>query len=101
MAPAIAWPLRAVEPGKKLFFDPRLSKPGFISCHSRHHLGMGGTDNLKTSIGHNRQPGPINSPTVLNSRQNPALFWDGRAADLKAQASDPIANPGEMAFTHG
>src|SRR3989339_738077 len=27
-------------------------------------------------------------------------FWDGRAKDLKAQAGGPIANPGEMAFTH-
>ncbi len=31
---------------------------------------------------------------------NVAQFWDGRAADLKAQAGGPIANPGEMAFTH-
>jgi cytochrome c peroxidase len=29
-----------------------------------------------------------------------AQFWDGRAADLKEQAGGPIANPGEMAFTH-
>lgn len=90
----------AVELGKKLFFDPRLSKSGFISCNSCHNLSMGGTDNLKTSIGHNWQQGPINSPTVLNSRLNLAQFWDGRAADLKAQAGGPIANPGEMAFTH-
>jgi cytochrome c peroxidase len=61
---------------------------------------MGGTDNLKTSIGHNWQKGPINAPTVLNSSMNVAQFWDGRAADLKAQAGGPIANPGEMAFTH-
>ena len=61
---------------------------------------MGGTDNIKTSIGHNWQEGPINAPTVLNSSLNLAQFWDGRAADLKAQAGGPIANPGEMAFTH-
>lgn len=89
-----------VELGKKLYFDPRLSKSGFISCNSCHNLSMGGTDNLKTSIGHNWQQGPINSPTVLNSSMNVAQFWDGRAADLKAQAGGPIANPGEMAFTH-
>lgn len=57
---------------------------------------MGGTDNLKTSIGHKWQQGPINSPTVLNSSLNLAQFWDGRAADLKEQAGGPI----EMAFTH-
>lgn len=89
-----------VELGKKLYFDTRLSKSGFISCNSCHNLSMGGTDNLKTSIGHNWQKGPINAPTVLNSSLNLAQFWDGRAKDLQAQAGGPIANPGEMAFTH-
>jgi hypothetical protein len=37
---------------------------------------------------------------VLNSSLNVAQFRDGRAADLKAQAGGPIANPGEMAFSH-
>ncbi len=92
--------LAQVELGKKLFFDPRLSKSGFISCNSCHNLSMGGTDNLKTSIGHKWQQGPINSPTVLNSSLNLAQFWDGRAADLKEQAGGPIDNPGEMASTH-
>jgi cytochrome c peroxidase len=61
---------------------------------------MGGTDNLRTSIGHNWNQGPINAPTVLNSSLNLAQFWDGRAENLKAQAGGPIANPGEMASTH-
>lgn len=89
-----------VELGKKLFFDPRLSKSGFISCNSCHNLSMGGTDNLPTSIGHNWQQGPINSPTVLNASLNIAQFWDGRAKDLQEQAGGPIANPKEMAFSH-
>ena len=101
-------PIKAAKPtnpklvalGQKLYFDPRLSKSGFISCNSCHNLSMGGTDNLRTSIGHNWSKGPINSPTVLNSSLNVAQFWDGRAADLKEQAGGPIANPGEMAFTH-
>lgn len=91
---------KLVELGKKLYFDPRLSKSGFISCNSCHNLSMGGTDNLKTSIGHNWSQGPINAPTVLNSGTNIAQFWDGRAKDLKAQAGGPIANPGEMASNH-
>ena len=68
--------LAQVELGKKLFFDPRLSKSGFISCNSCHNMSMGGSDNLKTSIGHNWQQGPINAPTVLNSSMNVAQFWD-------------------------
>lgn len=89
-----------VELGKQLFFDPRLSKSGFISCNSCHNLSRGGSDNLPTSIGHNWQEGPINSPTVLNAKMNIAQFWDGRAHDLKEQAGGPIANPKEMAFSH-
>ncbi len=92
--------LGMVELGKKLYFDPRLSKSGFISCNSCHNLSMGGTDNIPTSIGDKWQQGPINAPTVLNSSLNVAQFWDGRAADLKSQAGGPIANPGEMAFSH-
>ncbi|MDR2626307.1 MAG: cytochrome-c peroxidase, partial [Zoogloeaceae bacterium] len=72
------------ELGKKLYFDPRLSKSGFISCNSCHNLSMGGTDNIPTSIGDKWQEGPINAPTVLNSSLNVAQFWDGRAADLQA-----------------
>ena len=92
--------IRLVELGKMLYFDPRLSQSGFISCNSCHNLSLGGTDNLQTSIGHNWSQGPINAPTVLNSSMNLAQFWDGRARDLQEQAGGPIANPGEMAFTH-
>ena len=100
ISPAKVKDAALVELGKKLYFDTRLSKSGFISCNSCHNLSMGGTDNLKTSIGHNWNKGPINAPTVLNSSLNLAQFWDGRAADLKAQAGGPIANPGEMASNH-
>jgi cytochrome c peroxidase len=98
--PAVVSDAAQVELGKKLFFDPRLSKSGFISCNSCHNLSLGGSDNLRTSIGHKWQRGPINAPTVLNSSMNVAQFWDGRAKDLREQAGGPIANPGEMAFTH-
>ena len=98
--PALVSNPAMVELGKKLYFDPRLSKSGFISCNSCHNLSLGGSDNLKTSIGDNWQKGPINAPTVLNSSMNVAQFWDGRAGTLKEQAGGPIANPKEMAFTH-
>ncbi|MBO5658475.1 MAG: cytochrome-c peroxidase [Duodenibacillus sp.] len=89
-----------VELGTKLFFDPRLSRSGFISCNSCHNLATGGVDNLKTSVGDYWAQGPINSPTVLNSFGQVAQFWDGRAKTLEEQAAGPIANPLEMASTH-
>ncbi len=41
--------------------------------------------------------GDRNAPTVLNAVFNTAQFWDGRAADLEAQAGGPMVNPVEMA----
>jgi cytochrome c peroxidase len=86
-----------VELGKQLFFDPRLSASGIISCNSCHNLGMGGDDNMPTSIGHGWAKGPRNSPTALNAVFNIAQFWDGRAEDLKTQAKGPVQAGVEMA----
>ncbi|MBU2704830.1 cytochrome-c peroxidase [Zooshikella marina] len=96
----ISYNQNKAELGKMLFFDPRLSKSGWLSCNSCHNLAMGGDDNRPSSIGHQWQIGPINSPTVLNARFNVAQFWDGRAKDLQEQAGGPIANPKEMASNH-
>lgn len=82
--------------GKALFFDPRLSASGILSCNTCHNLGMGGDDNLETSVGHGWQKGPRNAPTVLNAVFNIAQFWDGRAEDLKAQAKGPVQAGVEM-----
>ncbi len=89
-----------IELGKMLFFEPRLSSSGNISCASCHNLGTGGVDNLAGSIGHGWHIGDTNAPTVFNSRLNIAQFWDGRAKNLKEQAGGPIANPKEMASSH-
>ncbi|MDG3064092.1 cytochrome-c peroxidase [Thauera mechernichensis] len=89
-----------VELGKKLWFEPRLSMSGIISCNTCHNLSRGGTDNLKTSIGHGWKAGPVNSPTVLNSSLAIAQFWDGRAANLQEQAAGPIQADIEMNMPH-
>lgn len=88
-----------IDLGKSLWFDPRLSRSWVFSCNSCHNLGMGGMDGLPTSIGHGWAQGPRNSPTVLNAIFNAAQFWDGRAADLREQATGPIEAAVEMANT--
>ena len=84
--------------GKMLYFDPRLSLSGFISCNSCHNLATAGVDNLPTSVGHRWQLGPRNAPTVLNAALHMAQFWDGRAKDVEEQAGMPVTNPIEMAM---
>ncbi|XEU94152.1 cytochrome-c peroxidase [Tistrella mobilis] len=88
-----------VELGRKLFFEPRLSRSHVISCNTCHNLGTGGADNVPTSIGHGWQKGPRNSPTVYNAAFNVAQFWDGRAADLREQAKGPVQAGVEMNST--
>lgn len=85
--------------GKRLYNDPLLSRDGTVSCASCHILDSGGDDNLKFSFGIRGQEGEINAPTVLNSRYNFSQFWNGRAKDLKEQASGPVENPVEMGNT--
>ena len=89
-----------VELGKDLFSHPRLSQSHNISCNTCHQIGLGGVDTSPVSIGHKWQKGGRNAPTVLNAVFNVAQFWDGRAADLKAQAGGPIQNPIQMGITH-
>ncbi|NPA41538.1 MAG: cytochrome-c peroxidase [Aquificae bacterium] len=87
-----------VKLGKMLYYEPRLSKSGLISCNTCHNLATYGVDNLPTSVGHRWQIGPRNAPTTLNAALHVAQFWDGRAKDVEEQAKGPILNPIEMAM---
>lgn len=82
--------------GKKLFYDPRISLSGIISCNTCHNMASYGSDNVSTSFGHKFQTGDRNAPTVLNAGLHISQFWDGRATDLEEQAKGPVLNPVEM-----
>jgi len=86
-----------VELGKKLYFEPAISKSGHFSCNSCHNLATWGVDNQKFSIGHKWNHGGRNAPTVLNAAFWSKQFWDGRAPLLEDQAKGPPLNPVEMA----
>jgi len=86
------------ELGKKLFFDPRLSKSGQISCANCHDPELAWADGRRVAYGHDRQLGTRNAPTVLNIVYAKKYFWDGRATTLEDQAKAPIENPVEMNF---
>ncbi|MGE0050601.1 MAG: cytochrome-c peroxidase, partial [Arcobacter sp.] len=88
-----------VELGKKLYFDPRLSRSGLISCNTCHNLALGGADGVPAAIGHGWTANPhhLNSPTVYNSVFFKAQFWDGRSPHLADQAQGPVQAGPEMA----
>jgi len=85
-----------IELGKQLYFDPRLSIDGTVSCNSCHNVMATGTDSRPTSVGIDGQRGGRNAPTVWNAAFLSAQFWDGRAATLEDQAKGPPLNPIEM-----
>ena len=85
-----------VELGKMLYFDPRLSSSGTVSCFSCHNVMEGGDDHRPTSIGVHGHVGGRNAPTVWNAAFHSGQFWDGRAATLEEQAKGPPVNPIEM-----
>lgn len=87
-----------IELGKLLYFDKRLSKDDTIACASCHNPYHGFADPSPTSAGVGRVLGGRNSPTVLNRLFSAEQFWDGRAADLEAQAHGPLTNPVEMSM---
>lgn len=86
------------ELGRLLFFDPRLSKSGWISCATCHNPALAWGDGLARGIGHGMKTLGRRTPTILNGAFQEVFFWDGRAASLEEQALGPIQAEGEMAL---
>jgi cytochrome c peroxidase len=100
--PPLFWPEEnpytpeKAELGWLLFFDPRLSSDGSVSCASCHNPRHAFADAAPVATGIGGQKGGRSAPTVINRAYSTLQFWDGRAASLEEQAKGPIANPIEM-----
>lgn len=86
--------------GMSLFFDPRLSGSGAISCASCHNPALDWQDGLAKGIGHRGSQLGRHTPTIIDTAWAEPLFWDGRAATLEDQAKGPLAAPAEMNMPH-
>ncbi|MFN8252231.1 MAG: cytochrome c peroxidase [Ferruginibacter sp.] len=82
--------------GKKLFSENILSKDSTVSCASCHKPQYAFADTVAFSTGIGGKLTKRNTPSVLNMKNRPYFFWDGRAASLEEQALMPIQNPDEM-----
>lgn len=85
--------------GKKLFAEKILSQDSTVSCASCHKPQYAFADTAAFSIGIGGKLTKRNTPSVLNMKNRPYFFWDGRAASLEEQALMPIQNPDEMNLT--
>jgi cytochrome c peroxidase len=72
--------------GRKLFFDPRLSLDGTVSCATCHRPALYGTDALPKSIGAEHRLNARNAPTVLNAALQFKAHWIGDRQNVEEQA---------------
>jgi cytochrome c peroxidase len=97
--------------GRWLFFDPRLSSDGTISCASCHKPEFAFSETTAVPTGVGNQRGRRKTPSIVNlaartvlpgmtADAGPSFFWDGRATSLEQQVLMPIADPREMGSTH-
>ena len=82
--------------GKKLFSEKILSKDSTVSCASCHNPALAFADTLAYSIGIEGKETKRNTPSVLNMKERPYFYYDGRAESLEIQSLMPIANADEM-----
>lgn len=88
-----------IELGRMLYYDPRLSANGTLSCATCHNPALGWADGLATGIGINGEKLGRSSPSVANAAYYETQFWDGRAPSLEEQAKGPIQAAKEMGNT--
>lgn len=82
--------------GRQLFFDPRLSANGEVSCATCHQAERRFTDGLQKAqaIGTTAR----HTPSIVGVAYSPWQFWDGRRDSLWAQALAPLEDPNEHAL---
>lgn len=86
-----------IELGKKLFYDPILSKNNTRSCGSCHQPDKAFTDGLtKPAILTGNGLVKRNVPTLINASLQAKLFYDLRVSNLENQSMDVIGNKDEM-----
>jgi len=91
--------LDRVQLGRKLFFDPMLSRDRTVACASCHDPARGFASADPVAIGIEGRRGRRNAPSLLNRAYAKSLFWDGREATLESQALKPIEDALEMGNT--
>lgn len=83
--------------GKKLFFDPRLSSNGKVSCATCHQPNRYYTDGLPRSLG--TDTAGRHAPSILGTAYNSWFYWDGRRDKQWSQALTPLETVGEQEGT--
>jgi len=82
-----------VDLGRKLYFDPRISVDGTVSCARCHQPALYGTDGLPKPRGAQDKLNPRNAPTVLNAALQFKEHWRGDRENVEDQAKQALIGP--------
>ena len=82
-----------VELGRKLFFDPRISVDGTVSCARCHQPALYGTDGLPKARGAHDKLNPRNAPTILNAALQFKAHWRGDRENVEDEAKQVLIGP--------
>lgn len=82
-----------VKLGKVLFYEPRISVDGTVSCSKCHPIALYAADGLKKSVGHNCKENPRNDPTVFNAADQISEHWIGNRTSVEDQAKQAVTGP--------
>ncbi|MEZ4450851.1 MAG: cytochrome c peroxidase [Nannocystaceae bacterium] len=82
--------------GRRLFFDPGLSRTGTIACATCHRPELGFSDGGERSVGASGRPLRRHTPALVNLAWMDGYFWDGGARDLESQVFAPLFSDDEM-----
>lgn len=86
-----------IELGRRLFYDPILSKDSTMSCASCHKQEFAFTDNEAVSTGVDGIAGRRSSMSLANlAFTSNGVFWDKRVATLEEQALLPVEDEVEL-----
>src|SRR5579863_709839 len=72
--------------GNDLYWDPRLSADGTVSCARCHQPSLYGSDGLPKAVGVHDRVNPRRAPTVLNAALEFRVLWLGQRKDVEGQA---------------
>ena len=76
--------------GRLLFFDPRITADGDVSCATCHQPALYGTDGRPTSVGVKQRLHPRNAPTIFNAALQFVIHWRGDRGSLQDQAEQAL-----------
>ena len=82
--------------GRRLFFDPILSREGDRACATCHRPDHGFASPEARPAARGGGELDRNAPTLLNRAYGTSQMWDGRFATLQDQALSPIENEREL-----